>query len=159
MRQRLVRPVKILNCLIILLWVFLEEMPAKIRISSALCIEIISYTARNVILVRTVAFAASSLEGGVVIRNAILTHIACKLSCYDPDPYFHFSAFLPTCFVLLVTRSPLIPSCATRTTTKPPDKSPDGSLDYSAVNYHMPSLCSPQYSTASPFNPLWTASS
>jgi len=79
-RRRLVRPVKILDCLIVLLWVFLEEMPAKIRISGALCIEIISYTTGNVILVRTVAFAASSLEGGVVIRNAVLTRIACKLS-------------------------------------------------------------------------------
>jgi len=78
--QRLVRPVKILDRLIVLLWVFLEEMPAKICISGALCIEIISYTAGNVVLVGTVAFAASSLEGGVVIRNAVLTCIACKLS-------------------------------------------------------------------------------
>jgi len=60
-------------------------------------------------------------------------------------PIFHFLPFLPTCFVLSVTRSPLIPSRAARTATQSPDKSPDESLDHSAVIYHMPLLRSPQH--------------
>jgi len=80
-----------------------------------------------------------------------------------------FCYFLPFYFAFLVTCSPLVPSHAAQTATKSPDKSPDGSPDHSAVRYHMPSLCSPQHSTASPFNPFmdcqliatswWTASS
>jgi len=61
------------------------------------------------------------------------------------DPIFHFLFFPPTCFVLSVTHSPLVPSCAARTATQSPDKSPDESLDHSTVNYHMPLLCSPQH--------------
>jgi len=72
-------------------------------------------------------------------------------------PIFHY--FPPFISALSVTCSPLVPSCATRTTTKSPDKSPDGSPDYSAVRYHMPSLHSPQHSAVSLFNPLWIASS
>jgi len=60
-------------------------------------------------------------------------------------PIFHFPPFLPTCFALLVTHSPLVPLCAARTATQSPDKSPDESPNYSAVNYHMPLLCSPQF--------------
>ena len=56
---------------------------------------------------------------------------------------FHFLPFLPTCFALSVTCSPLIPSHAAQTDTQSPDKSPDESLDHSAVNYHMLLLCSP----------------
>ena len=70
-----------------------------------------------------------------------------------PTPIFRH--FLLIYFALLVTHSPLVPSCAARTVTKSPDKSPDGSPDYSAVNYHMPSLRSLQHSAASSFNPLW----
>jgi len=70
-----------------------------------------------------------------------------------------FSHFPPFYFVLSVTRSPLVPSHAARTATESPDKLPDGSLDHSAVNYHMPSLRSPQHFAASLFNPLWIASS
>ena len=70
-----------------------------------------------------------------------------------------FCYFPPFISVLSVTRSPLVPSCATWTATKLPEKSPDGSPDYSAVRYHMPSLCSLQHSAASPFNLLWIASS
>jgi len=40
-------------------------------------------------------------------------------------------------FALSVTHSPLVPSHATRTAIQSPDKSPDESLNYSAVNYHM----------------------
>ena len=72
-------------------------------------------------------------------------------------PIFHY--FPPFYFALSVTHSPLVPSHAARTVTKSPDKSPDRSLDHSAVNYHMPSLCSPQHSAVSPFNLLWIASS
>jgi len=60
-------------------------------------------------------------------------------------PIFHFPPFLPTCFALSVTYSPLVPSRAARTTTQSPDKSPDKSLDHSAVNYYMPLLRSPQH--------------
>jgi len=74
-------------------------------------------------------------------------------------PTTNFLLFSAIYFALLVTRSLLIPSHTTWTTTKSPDKSPDGLLDHSAVNYHMPSLRSPQHSTALPFNPLWIASS
>jgi len=70
-----------------------------------------------------------------------------------------FFNFPPFYFALSVTRSSLIPSRAAWTATKSPDKSPDGSPDYSAVNYHMPSFRSPQHSAASPFIPLWIASS
>jgi len=70
-----------------------------------------------------------------------------------------FSYFPPFYSALPVTCSPLVPSCAARTVTKSPDKSPDGPPDHSAVRYHMPSLRSPQHSAASPFNPLWIASS
>ena len=73
-----------------------------------------------------------------------------------PPIFFYFPPFISA---LSVTRSPLVPSRAARTATKSLDKSPDGSPDHSAVRYHMPSLCSPQHSTASPFNPLWIASS
>jgi len=71
---------------------------------------------------------------------------------------FIFRHFSTIYSALSVTRSPLVPSHATRTATKPPDKSPDGSPDHSAVRYYMPSLCSPQHSTASLFTPLWIAS-
>ena len=70
-----------------------------------------------------------------------------------------FRYFLPFYSVLSVTCSPLVPSRAARTATKSPDKSPDGPPDHSAVRYHMPSFRSPQHSAASPFNPLWIASS
>ena len=70
--------------------------------------------------------------------------------------FHHFSTIYSA---LSVTHSLLVPSCTTQTATKPPDKSPDGSPDYSAVRYHMLSLRSPQHSAASPFNPLWIASS
>ena len=55
-------------------------MPAEIPICSALCIEIISYTPRNSVLVGAIGFATSPLEGGVAIGIAVLTHIARKLS-------------------------------------------------------------------------------
>ena len=74
-------------------------------------------------------------------------------------PIFHFPAILPIYSALSVTRSPLIPLRAARTTTKSPDKSPDGPPDHSAVRYHMPSLRSLQHSAAPPFNSLWIASS
>ena len=74
-------------------------------------------------------------------------------------PTTNFPQFSTIYFALSVTRSPLVPSRAARTVTKSPDKSPDGSPDYSAVNYHMPSLRSPQHSAASSFNLLWIASS
>jgi len=74
-------------------------------------------------------------------------------------PTTNFLLFSAIYFVLSVTRSPLVPSRAARTATESPDKSPDGLLDHSTVNYHMPSLRSPQHSAASPFNPLWIASS
>jgi len=45
----------------------------------------------------------------------------------------------------LVTCSPLVPSCTAWTIAQSPDKLPDKSLDHSAVNYHMPLLCSPQH--------------
>jgi len=61
------------------------------------------------------------------------------------SPIFHFLPFLPTYSALLVTRFPLVPLHAARTATQSPDKSPDKSLDHSAVNYHMPLLCSPQH--------------
>jgi len=61
------------------------------------------------------------------------------------SPIFHFPPFLPTHFALLVTHSPLVPSCAAQTATQSPDKSPDESLDHSTVNYHMPLLCSLQH--------------
>jgi len=70
-----------------------------------------------------------------------------------------FSHFPPFYSALSVTHSPLVLLRAAQTATKSPDKSPDGSPDHSAVDYHMPSLCSPQHSAASPFNPLWIASS
>jgi len=70
-----------------------------------------------------------------------------------------FSHFPPFISALLVTRSPLVPLRAARTATKSLDKSPDGSPDHSAVNYHMPSLRSPQHSAALLFNPFWIASS
>ena len=76
--------------------------------------------------------------------------------CYDPGPYPNI---LPFYFALSVTRPSLIPSRAARTATKSPDKSPDGSPDHSAVDYHMPSLRSPQHSTALLFNPFGIASS
>ena len=69
-----------------------------------------------------------------------------------------FLYFPPFYFALSVTRSPLVPSRAAQTATKSPDKSLDGSPDHSAVNYHMPSLRSPQYSAASSSIPLWIAS-
>jgi len=50
---------------------------------------------------------------------------------------FHFPPFLPTCFALLVTHSPLIPSRTAWTDTQ--------SLDHSAVKYHMPLLHSLQH--------------
>jgi len=84
------------------------------------------------------------------------TNMFTALCCYDPGPIFHFPPFYS---VLSVTRSPLVPLRATWTTTQSPDKSPDGSPDYSAVGYHMPSLCSPQHSAVSSSNPLWIASS
>jgi len=69
-----------------------------------------------------------------------------------------FCYFPPFISALSVTRSPLIPSRAARTTTESPDKSPNGSPDHSTVRYHMPLLRSPQHSAASPFNPFWIAS-
>jgi len=69
---------------------------------------------------------------------------------------FIFLPFPPTCFVLLVTCSPLAPSCTAQTATQSPDKSPDESLDHSAVNYYMPLLCSLQHQY---LNLSWTASS
>ena len=84
----------------------------------------------------------------------------CLRCCYDPEPYPQFSFPVSAIYpALLVTHSLLNPSRTARTATKSLDKSPDGSPDYSAVNYHMPSLRSPQHSAASPFNPLWIASS
>ena len=74
-------------------------------------------------------------------------------------PIFIFPLFSTIYSVLSVTRSPLVPLHAAQTATKSSDKSPDGSPDYSAVRYHMPSLCSPQHSTVSLFNPSWIASS
>ena len=65
-----------------------------------------------------------------------------------------FRHFLPFYSMLSVTRSPLVPSCAARTVTKSPEESPDRSPDHSAVNYHMPSLRSPQHPATSPFNPF-----
>ena len=92
-------------------------------------------------------------------------------SCSSPRPWikFHFVMILNPIPIfllfstiysaLLVTRSPLVPSHAAQTATWSPDKSPDRSLDHSTVNYHMPSFRSSQHSTASPFIPLWIASS
>jgi len=79
----------------------------------------------------------------------------------NPTPNFPFIfRYFPTFYsVLSVTHSLLVPSRAAWTATKLPDKSPDGSPDYSAVNYHMPSLRSPQHSAASPFTYLRIASS
>jgi len=74
-------------------------------------------------------------------------------------PTTNFPLFSAIYSMLSVTHSPLVPSRAARTTTESPDKSPDGPPDHSAVRYHMPSLRSPQHSTASTFNPLWIASS
>jgi len=66
--------------------------------------------------------------------------------CYNPGPYHQFSLiFPPFISVLSVTHSPLVPLHATRTATESPDKSPDGLLDHSAVNYHMPSFRSLQH--------------
>ena len=59
-------------------------------------------------------------------------------------PIFYFLPFLPTHFMLSVTCSPLVPSHAAQTDIQSPDKSPDESLDHSAVNYHMPLLHSLQ---------------
>jgi len=59
--------------------------------------------------------------------------------------FYHFLPFPPIHFVLLVTCSPLVPLCTIQTATQSPDRSPDKSLDHSAVNYHTPLLCSPQF--------------
>jgi len=82
-----------------------------------------------------------------------------QTQCYNPGSYLHCLLFSTIYLVLSVTRSPLVPLHVTRTATESPDKSPNGSPDHSAVRYHMPSLRSPQHSAASPFNPLWIASS
>ena len=74
-------------------------------------------------------------------------------------PTTNFLLFFHHLFCTLGHSFPLVPSCAARTATKSPDKSLDGSPDHSAVNYHMPSLRSLQYSAASSFIPLWIASS
>ena len=74
-------------------------------------------------------------------------------------PTIIFPLFSTIYSVFSVTRSPLVPLCTTRIATESPDKSPNGSPDYSIVRYHMPSLRSPQHSAVSSSNPLWTASS
>jgi len=70
------------------------------------------------------------------------------------DPHPNFPLFSTIYFTLSITRPSLVPSRAARTATKSPDKSPDRPHDQSAVNYHMPSLRSPQYHDVSLFNPF-----
>ena len=82
-----------------------------------------------------------------------------NLSVTILNPYPNFPLFSTIYFALLVTRPSLVPSRAARTVTKSPDKSPDGPPDQSAVNYHMPSLRSPQHHDMSSFNPFRPASS
>jgi len=102
----------------------------------------------------------------LMFADRITSHRHLKYRCkasvmiLNPTPNFPFifHYFPPFYSALSVTCSSLIPSRAARTAIKSPDKSPDGSPDHSAVNYHMPSLRSPQHSAASPFILLRIAS-
>ena len=68
--------------LVVLLGVLTEKMASKIPIRGFPSIKVIGHTPGNVGLIGAIFFAACSLEGGVAIRNAVLTRITCTLSAH-----------------------------------------------------------------------------
>jgi len=90
--QRLVIPFVVLNHLVILLRVFLVKMPLQVSIPCALCVEIVGYTVRDFALIVAISFAASLLEGCIVIRNTVLTCIMCRPSAPCLSPFWQLES-------------------------------------------------------------------
>lgn len=78
--RRLVVPFVGLDRQVVLLGVLLAKMPSQFTVPRALCVEIIGYTLGNIVHFVAISFAASLLDGRIVIRNAVLTCITCRPS-------------------------------------------------------------------------------
>lgn len=72
-------PTVVYDCLVVLLSVPLEKMFSEVRVSGVFPVEIIADTPWELELINdAMSFAASLLEGGVAIREAVLTCITCR---------------------------------------------------------------------------------
>jgi len=80
--RKLVLPFMVDDRLVVLLGVLTEKMASEIPICSFPSIKVIGHTPRNVGLIGAIFFTACLLEGGVAIRNAVLTRITCTLSAH-----------------------------------------------------------------------------
>ena len=74
-----------------------------------------------------VCASPSAAAAGSAMHSFALVNLS---GCYDPEPLPQFSAIFPPFILHSWSLAPLlVPSCAARTVTKSPDKSPDGLHD------------------------------